>query len=344
MAFFQKAVILIGMVLASLGACAQVDSSSPAPSPSAEAPFKVTEVVAVGSQNTEVDAAPKTEDEPAAKAEKESSIGRSVTELATETTLVTGKKIFGSLFLLVLAWLAVRLFKKLLETFSERSTKHRIAIKGLIPVVTILLWSLASYFVIVEVFSPPRETLIAGMASLGLALGFAAQDILKNIFAGIVILFDSPFKVGDKIEVGSHYGEVITIGLRSTKIITPDDSMVTIPNSEAMNTSVSNSNTGEAYCQVVSELFLPPHLDTVLVRTLAIEAAQVSKYIYLNKPIAVLFFNEVHDGVPFYKMRLKAYVMDIRSEFAFKSDMTELVMQQLFKEGILDKDYYLNHG
>lgn len=269
---------------------------------------------------------------------------RSVADIAAKTTLVTGQKIFLSLLLLLVAWLVVRLFKRALETFSERSTKHRITIKGLIPVATILLWSLASYIIIVAVFAPPRETLFAGMASLGLALGFAAQDILKNIFAGIIILFDSPFRVGDKIEVGSHYGEVIAIGLRSTKIITPDDSMVTIPNNDAMNTAVSNSNTGEAFCQVVAELYLPPHLDTVAVRKLAIEAAQVSKYIYLNKPIAVLFFNEIHHGVPFYKMRLKAYVMDIRSEFAFKSDMTELVMQQLFKEGLLDKEYYMNHS
>lgn len=301
-----------------------------------------TEVVSVLDQKDE----PATTEENTSETDEldETEDKRSVAEIATETTLITGKKVFIGLLILLFTWLVVRLFKQILETFSERSTKHRIAIKGLIPVATILLWSLASYIITVNVFSPPRETLIAGMASLGLALGFAAQDILKNIFAGIVILFDSPFRVGDKIEVGSHYGEVITIGLRSTKIITPDDSMVTIPNSEAMNTSVSNSNTGEPYCQVVAELYLPPMLDTVRVRKLAIEAAQVSKYIYLNKPVTVLFFNEVHDGVPFYKMRLKAYVMDIRSEFAFKSDMTELVMNQLFNEGIIDHTYYLNHG
>jgi small-conductance mechanosensitive channel len=132
--------------------------------------------------------------------------------------------------------------------------------------------------------------------------------------------------------------------LRSTKITTADDSKVTLPNAEVMNNAVSNSNTGEANCQVVSEIYLPPNIDTVLVRKIAVEAAQVSKFIYLNKPITVLFFNTIQDGVPFYKMRLKAYVSDIRSEFAFKSDMTELVLKQLFAEGILDKDYYMNHG
>ena len=100
---------------------------------------------------------------------------RSVAEIARETTLITGKKVFAGLLILLFTWLVVRVLKKVLETFSERSTRHRIAIKGLIPVVTILLWSLACYVIIVNVFSPPRQTLLAGMASLGLALGLSAN-------------------------------------------------------------------------------------------------------------------------------------------------------------------------
>ncbi|MGB0429232.1 MAG: mechanosensitive ion channel family protein [Bacteroidia bacterium] len=260
------------------------------------------------------------------------------------STIFTFKNILIAIILLVINWFIIKLIQRLLEKFAERSTQHRITIKGFIPIVAIVFWVLAVYIVIVDVFDPPRETLLAGLASAGIAVGLAAQDIIKNVFAGLVIIFDSPFRVGDKIEVSSHYGEVKQIGLRSTKIITPDDSMVTIPNSEMMNNSVSNSNTGEANCQVVAELYLPPEIDTVLVRKKSIEAAQVSKYIYLNKPIAVLFFNVVEDGVPFIKMRLKAYVSDIRNEFAFKSDMTELVMKQLFAEGILNQNYFMNHG
>lgn len=261
-----------------------------------------------------------------------------------ETTIFTVKNILLSLIVILINWSLIKLLQKILESFAERSTKHRITIKGFIPVVAILLWVLASYIIIVDVFSPPRETLIAGLASAGIALGLASQDIIKNIFAGLVIIFDTPFKVGDKIEVGSYYGEVMQIGLRSTKLVTADDSMVTLPNSEVMTKSVSNSNTGEANCQVVAEIYLPPSIDTIRVRKLAIEAAQVSKYIYLNKPVVALFFNVVEDGVPFIKLRLKAYVSDIRMEFAFKSDMTELVMKQLYAEEILDKSYFLNHG
>jgi MscS family membrane protein len=105
-----------------------------------------------------------------------------------------------------------------------------------------------------------------------------------------------------------------------------------------MNTSVSNSNAGEPNCQVVAEIYLPITIDTDRVRQIAIEAAQVSRFIYLNKPIVVLFFNEVKERRSYLKMRLKAYVSDIRNEFAFKSDMTEIVMRELIKSKLIDPE------
>ncbi|MFH1297564.1 MAG: mechanosensitive ion channel family protein, partial [Bacteroidota bacterium] len=126
--------------------------------------------------------------------------------------------------------------------------------------------------------------------------------------------------------------------LRSTRLVTPDDSRVSVPNGELMNKSVSNANVGEPNCQVVAEIYLPITVDTERVRQVSIEAAQVSKYIYLNKPIVVLFFNEVKERRSYLKMRLKAYVADIRYEFAFKSDMTEIVVKELLNEKLISPE------
>ena len=249
--------------------------------------------------------------------------------------LISVSKIFGIIVTLVAGYFVLKLFKWLLELFAEKSARYRITIKGFIPVIMIFGWSGILFFIIDSIIDPPIETIITISASLGIAVGFASQDILKNIFGGIVIIFDRPFQVGDKIEVGDYYGEVISIGLRSTKITTPDDSMVSVPNSDVVNNSVSNSNTGEANCQVVAEIYLPITADIHRCREIALEAAKTSKFIYLKKPVAVLFFNEVKEHKSYLKMRLKAYVADIRDEFAFKSDMTELVIQSFVKEGIL---------
>jgi len=102
-----------------------------------------------------------------------------------------------------------------------------------------------------------------------------------------------------------------------------------------MSKSVSNSNYGEPNCQVVAEIYLPITVDTEKVRQIAIEAAQVSKYVFLKKPVVVLFFNEVKERRSYLKMRLKAYVMDIRYEFQFKSEMTETVIRELINEKVI---------
>lgn len=267
---------------------------------------------------------------------KSESLGEKLTNPPDIQDLISFSTIFWSIILFIIGVFSIKFVTKLLEIFAERSTKYRITIKGIVPVVRIAGWSIVIYIIIAGVLRPPAATLVAVAASLGIAVGFAAQDIFKNIFGGIMILFDRPFQVGDKIEAGQYYGEVVKIGLRSTRIVTPDDSLVSIPNGDIMTHSVSNSNAGEANCQVVAEIYLPISVDTERVRQIATEAAQVSKFIYLNKPITVLFFNEVKERKSYLKMRLKAYVMDIRYEFTFKSDMTEIVLRELISNHIID--------
>ncbi|MBZ0199085.1 MAG: mechanosensitive ion channel family protein [Ignavibacteriaceae bacterium] len=254
------------------------------------------------------------------------------------TDIISISKIFWSIVFFLIGFYGIKIITKILDVFAEKSANYRITIKGIIPVVRISGWVILIYIIIAGIFRPPASTIIAIGASLGIAIGFASQDIFKNIFGGIMILFDRPFQVGDKIEIGSYYGEVVKIGLRSTRIVTPDDSLVSVPNADLMSQSVSNSNAGEPNCQVVAEIYLPIDVDTERVRKIATEAAQVSKYIYLNKPIVVVFFNEVKERRSYLKMRLKAYVMDIRFEFAFKSDMTEIVLRELIKQKVISKN------
>lgn len=249
--------------------------------------------------------------------------------------IVSFSEIFWTLVIFVSGYFFIRVGSRILELLAEKSTHYRITIKSLIPVIKIVGWILVLVIIVVGVFQPPAATVLAFSASIGVAVGFASQDILKNIFGGVMILFDRPFNSGDKIEIGDHYGEVVEIGLRSTRILTPDDSLVTIPNSEVMNKAVSNANSGEANCQVVAEIYLPLHIDTVRVREIATEAAQVSRYVFMNKPISVIFVNELKVQRSVYKMRLKAYVLDIRDEFKFKSEMTEIVIKKLCDEGII---------
>lgn len=252
------------------------------------------------------------------------------------SNIISFGKIFWALVFIFIGFFVIRTLSGLLSIIAQRHVRFRYRIRRLLPIVKIAGWTIVFYIIITGIFQPRTETIFAFFASVGVAIGFASQDLLKNIFGGLMILFDKPFQIGDKIESGKYYGEVLEVGLRSTRVVTPDDSVVTIPNSEMMNQSISNANSGANNCQVVAEIFLPVNIDTQKVRQIAIEAAQVSKFVYLNKPIVVEYTNILMNKGSFLKMRIKAYVMDVRYEFPFQSEMTEIVIRELQKEGLLE--------
>ncbi len=83
-------------------------------------------------------------------------------------------------------------------------------------------------------------SLIAGLGISGLALALAAKDTISNFFGAVTVLLDRPFKVGDWVVVDSSQGEVIEINLRTTLIRTGQDTVITIPNANLVNTPVEN--------------------------------------------------------------------------------------------------------
>lgn len=232
-------------------------------------------------------------------------------------------QIVVSAALLGLAWLSIRVSTYLLGLFGERSARYRFLKKG-IPLVRILIWAITAYLIVYWVFAPTKEAFFAVLTASGVAIGFASQDILKNIFGGIVIILDRPFQVGDKIRVGEYYGEVVEIGLRTVRLVTSDDNMVTVPNAEIVNRTVANANSGELTCQVVTEIVLPPQADLLAAKRIAWEAAVTSRYVNLNKPVAILLQDHPSEKQLRTKLKIKAYVLDPRFEFAFASDVTEI--------------------
>lgn len=244
-------------------------------------------------------------------------------------------KIVSAFLVIIIGWLAMRYTTALMELLSERWPQYRLMIKGFIPIVRITGWTVLISFVIVGIFKPPIQSVVAFTASAGIAIGFASQDILKNIFGGIMIIFDKPFKVGDKIQIDSYYGEVISIGLRTVRIVTPDDSTISVPNSEIVSKSVSNANSGEPDCQVVADFYFEPDVNIDKAQDLAVRCAAISQYVYLNKPISAVLRNEMHRSKSMIHMRLKAYVIDHRFEFPFITDMTKTVFREFRKAGII---------
>ena len=146
----------------------------------------------------------------------------------------------GSILLAVViffgAWFLIRWSSRTFDYFSTRSARGRFVFKRAEPIVRMLVWFYAT-FLALDILAPSRETFLALIASIGLAIGLGAQDLVKNIIGGLVVLIDRPYQLGDRVKIGDAYGEIDHIGLRSTKLTTPDDTRVTIPNSEVLTRS-----------------------------------------------------------------------------------------------------------
>lgn len=249
-----------------------------------------------------------------------------------------GVGLVWSIIVVILFNMTIRGIVWILDTLAERSANRRLLYKRLVPIVRIVLWALAVYLIISVIFQVSAQGLIAAGAAIGVAVGLAGQDLLKNLFGGLILVFDQPFQVGDKIRVGGTYGEVVSIGLRSTRIVTPDDSRVSVPNAQVVDQQVSNANTGELNCQVVTDLYLPGWADEAKAKRIAFDAAGSSKYVYLNKPIVVLV-SDVFKETFLTQIRVKAYVMDPRLEFLFQSDVTERARAGFREAGLLKPEH-----
>ncbi|NIP80694.1 MAG: mechanosensitive ion channel [Gemmatimonadetes bacterium] len=252
--------------------------------------------------------------------------------------VISAWDILWILVVLATTYYVIRLVKFTLEALSGRLTRQRPLLLQLVAVARISLWILAIYVIVAGIVQPSRESLIALWATIGVGVGFAAQDVLKNVFGGLVILLDRPFKVGDLIDIGDHHGEVVSIGLRATLLLTRDDTIVAVPNAEVVSQPVLNANSGALDCMVVVELTVPSFSDPLVLRRIAREAAITSPFIYAAKPATVETREEIAGNRFLTRVIIRAYVYDHRLETLFRADVSARAKRGMMEAGLVSED------
>jgi MscS family membrane protein len=153
--------------------------------------------------------------------------------------------VFMILFILNVTWLIARVIDSLIEEYivpivtkSESDLDDQ-----LLPILRKTIKAVLWIFGIVIALSNSGfdvAALIAGLGIGGLALALAAQDTVKNIFGGIMVFLDKPFKIKDRIKVNGMDGVVEEIGVRSTRLRTLEGRLITIPNGQFSDNAVEN--------------------------------------------------------------------------------------------------------
>jgi len=152
--------------------------------------------------------------------------------------------------LLLFSWLraGLRTARILLEVVASNQHRFEIVQERTIPVfdmtIKIMLVGMAAYiFLLIWGINPTAWLASAGV--IGIAVGFGARDTLANLFSGISIIVDAPYKIGDYIVLDTgERGKVTSLGMRSTRLLTRDDVEVTIPNGVIANAKIVNESGG----------------------------------------------------------------------------------------------------
>jgi MscS family membrane protein len=155
-------------------------------------------------------------------------------------------KSYRFLIVLNVTWFAVRFVNALIEEYlvpAAESKQTKYIDNNLMPIIrrAILgvIWALGTIMALKNI-GIDVGALITGLGIGGLAFALAAQDTIKNIFGGITIFTDRPFRIGDRVKVDGFDGFVEDIGVRSTRLRTLEKRLVTIPNYKIVEASIEN--------------------------------------------------------------------------------------------------------
>ena len=260
------------------------------------------------------------------------SAGDAAKETAEQTKDIVSKittgKVAQAIFILLATYLILKLLDWVVIWLSEKIAKEwRLRVKQFLPFLRMVLFTIVIITLMNLFLNLSKDNILAVTGTVAVALGFAFKDFASSIIAGIVGLFESPYGVGDRIKIGDHYGEVVSYGLRSVRIQTPDDNTVTIPHNKIWTEAVSNANAGELEAQVVTKFYFAHDIDIDLVKKILYRVAQTSKYTHLKLPIVVIMQEKPWGSV----FKLKCYPLDARDEFIYQTDLITRAKQAFSK-------------
>ena len=242
-------------------------------------------------------------------------------DLATWAHLegLTWQHVFLGLVVLVTARFVSLVLRRLLRRAAESASPHlRLLILRTLPIVRLLI-GIAALIVLIPIFVEPTfRNAVAVLASVGLALAFALKDYGSGLVAGLVTVLENAYQPGDWIELGGVYGEVKSIELRATRIVTADDTEVIVPNSRSWSGNIANATSGRRSLLCVAEFYLHPDHDAAGVRVQLTQIAETSSYRESETPVSVIVMEKPWGT----EYRLKAYVKESRDQFLFVTDLT----------------------
>jgi small-conductance mechanosensitive channel len=259
---------------------------------------------------------------------------QSIDNLHQFASLIRWSGVAFSFIIVLVAWLLLRFTQSIVDGISSQFAQRRMLMQKLQSFFQFFIYMSTGMAVFMLSFRVDERVLALIGGTLAVSVGFALKDLTASFIAGLTIMIDRPFQVGDRVTFEGHYGDIIAIGLRSVRMQTLNDDIITIPNNKFLNEVAMSGNYGALDMQVVIPFYIGMDQDINVARDIIQEAASSSRYIHLPKPVVVLVKQTITDNYLAIQLTCKAYVVDIKFEKLFETDITLRVMQEFRKSNI----------
>lgn len=239
-----------------------------------------------------------------------------------------------SLVIIVGALVAIRIVTNLATGLGDRFANRRPTIQKVESAARFAIY-IATVAVCIGLsirLDPTAIAVIGG--ALAFAVGFAMRDLVAAFIAGITIMFDRPFQVGDRVTYAGEYGDIISIGLRSVQMNTLDHNIITIPNNKILTDVTSSGNYGALEMQVAMDFYIGMDQDAKLAAEIIREACLTSPYVFLEQPVPVLMKQVILQNHVAIHLKARPYVFDCKFEKPFESDVHFRVLEAFRAHGI----------
>ena len=244
---------------------------------------------------------------------------------------ITYSAMLQAVILIVVASLLNWAAQKLLPRIAAKlGGKPRLYLLASVPLLRLVIIVITVILVVPILVKPSFENMVAIFGALALALGFAFKDYANSLIAGIVTLYEMPYRPGDWVEIDGHYGEVRAIGTRAAELVTPDDTVIVVPHSKLWDSFIENGNDGTDDLMCVAEFHLMPHHEMTQVMTLLRTVAFTHPLTKTWKPVLIVVSNKPWGMV----YRLKAYPVEPSAQFRFISELTARGARAMAAEGV----------
>lgn len=207
---------------------------------------------------------------------------------------------------LFLTWLLFYLTSKLKNWIVYKilsNSKIELGVRLAVGTIIRYLVLVLGLIIVLQTVGIDLSTLTILAGALGVGIGFGLQNITNNFVSGIIILFERPIKVGDRIQVGEVYGDVINISMRSTTVVTNDNISVIVPNSEFISSTVVNWSHTDRNVRFNIPVGVSYNADPEKVKKILLDVADKEEGV-LKSPKPDVLFDEFADSSLNFKLRI----------------------------------------